>query len=148
MFGTLSMGCSFAATYGPARSQRATVEVSCTEEQYAPALDVAAAGGSLLYSAVGDQSTGARLGLAASAIAWAGSAVYGYMTTTDCRRAKDAAHRYHTKLLLRQIDLLNEAASEDERGEKVGEPGAPEQPGAPAPSFPLEESPAYVPPPP
>lgn len=139
-------GCSFLSVYGPARSQKASIAVSCTDERYAPALDVAASGGALLNSAFLDLSAGERFGLVAGALAYGGSAIYGYLTTIECQKAKDALHRYHTKLLLRQIDLLNETATQEAEGE---EPPAPPL-LAPPPALPMEDPsrgppPAYVP---
>lgn len=143
----LSSGCSALSVYGPSRTQRASIGVSCTDERYAPALDVGMGGASLLAAAVDDgRSTGARVGLATSAIAWGASAAYGYVVTAECRKAKDALHRYHQKLMLRQIDLLNEAASRDDDDDEQPEPPR-ELPAPPFPSAPVDND-TYVPPPP
>jgi hypothetical protein len=148
---TLSSGCSALSVYGPSRTQRASIGVSCTDERYAPALDVGLGGASLIWAAADDsRSTGARVGLATSAIAWGASAAYGYFVTAECRKAKDALHRYHQKLMLRQIDLLNEAASHDEdedEDEKEKAPPPREIPAPPFPSAPVDND-TYVPPPP
>jgi hypothetical protein len=106
-------GCSFAAVYGPAPLAKPTVAVSCTDERYAPALDVAAAAGALAGAIVETDKT-VQLLSALAVVGWGSSAIYGYLTTLECMKAKDAAHRYETKLMLRQIDLLNEAASQHE----------------------------------
>jgi hypothetical protein len=130
-------GCSFAAVYGPPASTKPSVDVSCTEERYAPALDVGAMGGQLIYAAAGDIDKDIRLAAVLGAVLYGGSAIYGYLNTLDCARAKDAAHRYHTKLLLRQIDLLNEAASQGGDSssappeETTPAPAPPEQPTSP-----------------
>lgn len=147
---TLSSGCSALSVHGPSRTQRASIGVSCTDERYAPALDVGLGGASLLWAAVDDtRSTGARVGLATSAIAWGASAAYGYFVTAECRKAKDALHRYHQKLMLRQIDLLNEAASHDDDEDDDAEKAQPprEVPAPPYPSAPVDND-TYVPPPP
>lgn len=151
---TLSSGCSALSVYGPSRTQRASIGVSCTDERYAPALDVGLGGASLLSAAFDDShSTGARVGLATSAVAWGASAAYGYFVTAECRKAKDALHRYHQKLLLRQIDLLNEAASrsgddEEEDDDHEAERAPPrERLSSPPPAPPVDND-TYVPPPP
>jgi len=133
-----SWGCSFFAVYGPTSSQKPAVDVSCTEERYAPALDVAQAGAALAYATGADINAEARAGLVSSALVYGGSAFYGYTLTMDCQKAKDAAHRYHTKLLLRQIDLLNEAAAKQE-------PSGPSAPAEPAEEAPVPPA-APVPP--
>jgi hypothetical protein len=151
---TLSSGCSALSVYGPSRTQRASIGVSCTDERYAPALDVGLGGASLLSAAFDDShSTGARVGLATSAVAWGASAAYGYFVTAECRKAKDALHRYHQKLLLRQIDLLNEAASraehdDDEAEDDEAEQAPPRNGMSPPPPAPPMNNDTYVPPPP
>jgi hypothetical protein len=147
---TLSSGCSALSVYGPSRTQRASIGVSCTDERYAPALDVGLGGASLLWAAIDDgRSTGARVGLATSAIAWGASAAYGYFVTAECRQAKDALHRYHQKLMLRQIDLLNEAAShDDDDDDDDDEPAPPPREIPPPPPAPPSNDDTYVPPPP
>jgi hypothetical protein len=132
-------GCSFLSVYGPAPTAKPVINVSCTEERYAPALDVAIMGSGLLEAATGDISTDARLGAVVGALIYGGSAIYGYLTTSECEKAKDAAHRYQTKLLIRQIDLLNESASQNEPS------SAPSVPLPPAAS--PEEDPTRPPPP-
>jgi hypothetical protein len=144
----LSSGCSALSVYGPSRTQRASIGVSCTDERYAPALDVGLGGASLLSAAFDDShSTGARVGLATSAVAWGASAAYGYFVTAECRKAKDALHRYHQKLLLRQIDLLNEAASRGDDEEDDEQPPKDLPPSPPPPAPPVDND-SYVPPPP
>jgi hypothetical protein len=144
-----SSGCSLLAVQAPAKSQKASIGVSCTDERYAPALDAGMAGASLGTALFGERSTGTNVALAVSTIAWGGSALYGYLVTGECQKAKDALSRYHTKLLLRQIDLLNEAAGQDDDEDEAKPP---ELPSPPPPAPPIEEyrpaPPAYVPPPP
>jgi hypothetical protein len=87
------------------------------------------------------------VGLATSAVAWGASAAYGYFVTAECRKAKDALHRYHQKLLLRQIDLLNEAASRGDDEEDDEQPPKDLPPSPPPPAPPVDND-SYVPPPP
>lgn len=136
-FTASASGCSFLSVYGPTYSPKPVVGVSCTDERYAPALDTATASTYLLGSALTDRTSGERAALVLAALAWGGSAVYGYMTTVECQKAKDADSRYHTKVLLRQIDLLNEAASQ----------GQPDETSAPS-DAPAEEPPPSHPAPP
>jgi hypothetical protein len=131
-------GCSLASVYGPAPSNQPRIMVSCTDERYAPALDFAATGVALGDAIVTD-SKGVR-GLAiVAALGYGASMVYGYMTTKDCMEAKNAAYRYHTHLLQKQYDVLDEFTAQGTPSEApAGAPplAAPPPQAAPAPAAP------------
>jgi hypothetical protein len=139
-------GCSFASVYGPVPSTNSRINVSCTDERYAPALDVGAAAGSVV-DALAANDKGARVAGFVGVVAFGASAIYGYMTTRDCMEAKNAAYRYHTRMLQKQYDVLDEFTAQ-------GTPSDPPPPPALSPSsvppssVPPSSVPPSVPPPP
>jgi hypothetical protein len=133
-------GCSFAAAYGPPASTKPRIDVSCTDERYAPALDVGAAAVSLADAAETDSKT-VRGAAIVAVVAYGASAVYGYMVTHDCMEAKNAAYRYHTRMLQKQYDVLDEFTA-------AGTPPEATPPTSPPPSLPAPSPPSPPPSPP
>jgi hypothetical protein len=145
-------GCSFAAVYGPAASTKPRIDVSCTDERYAPALDVGASAVSLVDAAETDSKT-VRGAAIVAVVAYGASAVYGYLVTHDCMEAKNAAYRYHTRMLQKQYDVLDEftaagtpsdATSTTPSPPAASPPSTP--PSLPAPSGAPPEAPPAMPP--
>jgi hypothetical protein len=141
-------GCSFAAVYGPAPATKPRIDVTCTDERYAPALDLAAAGVNLGELASGNLSDtkGARAAALLGALAFGASSIYGFVVTSECRDAKDAAYRYHTRILQRQYDVLDEFTSSSTPSDPVPGP-APGTVTSPNPSPRPRPAPPPSPPP-
>jgi hypothetical protein len=98
---SLSPGCSFVFVKGPPADQRGP-QVECTTGPAWPIVDTALSAGSavvgmreIMRKDVDAYAEGFRrlgVGLAiVGALAWAGSAYYGFTRTADCREAR-AAH--------------------------------------------------------
>ena len=138
-------GCSFAAVYGPAASTKPRIDVSCTDERYAPALDVGASAVSLVDAAETDSKT-VRGAAIVAVVAYGASAVYGYMTTHDCMEAKNAAYRYHTRMLQKQYDVLDEFTAAGTPSEATPPPAPPSLPAPSPPSTPPSLPPSGAPP--
>jgi hypothetical protein len=144
-------GCSFASVYGPAPSIKPRIDVSCTDERYAPALDVGAAAGAVVESVAASDKT-VRAAAFVAILGYGASAMYGYMTTHECTEAKNAAYRYHTRMLQKQYDVLDEFTAQGTPSDTPPPPPAPPAPQtipapppAPLPTLP-PEAPAPEPP--
>src|SRR6201986_1460325 len=82
-------GCSFASVYGPVPSAKPRIDVSCTDERYAPALDVGAAAGSVV-DAIASNNNAVRAAGFVGVVGFGASAIYGDMVTRDCMEGKNA----------------------------------------------------------
>jgi hypothetical protein len=97
-FVVVMSGCSVFALRAPDPTRKPGVDVACTVDNYAPAMDVSlvasSAGAAVAYE---EARVPALLGVAM----FIGSAIYGYSTTAKCARSKDEAYAYHAALLER-----------------------------------------------
>jgi hypothetical protein len=136
-------GCSLASVYGPTPSTKPRIDVSCTDERYAPAIDVGAAAGSVVGAIAANDKTERAFSFL-GILGYGASAVYGYMTTHDCMEAKNAAYRYHTRMLQKQYDVLDEFTAQGTPSDTPPPPPAPPAPQtvppspAPLPTLPPE----------
>jgi hypothetical protein len=138
-------GCSFAAAYGPVPSTKPRIDVSCTDERYAPALDVGAAAGSVV-GAIAANDNGLRAAGFVGVLGFGASAIYGYMVTRDCMEAKNAAYRYHTRMLQKQYDVLDEFTAQGTPNDTPPPPPPPGPPlAAPVPPSPVPPAPPALP---
>jgi hypothetical protein len=135
-------GCSFASVYGPVPSTTPRIDVSCTDERYAPALDVGAAAGSVV-DAIAANNNGLRAVGFVGVLGFGASAIYGYMVTRDCMDAKNAAYRYHTRMLQKQYDVLDEFTAQSTPNDTPPPPAPP--PAAPVPPSAVPPSPPTPP---
>jgi hypothetical protein len=133
-------GCSFASVYGPVPSTNPRIDVSCTDERYAPALDVGAAAGSVV-DAIGANGSALRAAGFVGVLGFGASAIYGYMVTKDCMEAKNAAYRYHTRMLQKQYDVLDEFTAQSTPNDTPPPP----PPAAPVPPSAVPSSPPALP---
>ncbi|HEX4404701.1 MAG TPA: hypothetical protein VH560_07725 [Polyangia bacterium] len=141
-------GCSFASAYGPVPSAKPRINVSCTDERYAPALDVGAAAGSVIDAVAANNNNGLRVVGFVGVLGFGASAIYGYMVTRDCMEAKNAAYRYHTRMLQNQYDVLDEFTAQGTPSEPPPPPIPPAPQASPTQSAPpLPTLPPEVPPP-
>ena len=134
-------GCSLASVYGPAPSTKPRIDVSCTDERYAPAVDLGATA-FLISDAIVTKSKEVRGVALIGALGYGASMVYGYMTTRDCMEAKNAAYRYHTRMLQKQYDVLDEFTAQGAPNEPVPAP----PPAAPPPAAAPDAAPLTPPP--
>jgi hypothetical protein len=142
-------GCSLASVYGPAPSTKPRIDVSCTDERYAPAIDVGVAAGSVVGAIAANDKTERAFSFL-GILGYGASAVYGYMTTRDCMEAKNAAYRYHTRMLQKQYDVLDEFTAQGTPNDTPPPPPLapqtiPPPPPAPLPTLP-PEAPSPAPP--
>jgi hypothetical protein len=92
-------GCSVIAVQGPPKSQKPRVDVACTVDGYAPALDLATAAGGVLSAFSNDPAIDSKGLLLLVSGAYLASGLYGLYTTSKCAKVKNAAYAYHAKLL-------------------------------------------------
>ncbi len=136
-------GCSFASAYGPVPSTKPRIDVSCTDERYAPALDVGAAAGSVV-DVIAANNNGVRAAGFVGVLGFGASAIYGYLVTRDCMEAKNAAYRYHTRMLQKQYDVLDEFTAQGTPNDVPPPPAPPTTPASSPASSPAP-SPAPLP---
>jgi hypothetical protein len=117
-------GCSIIAVTGPTPSQRPRVDVACTVDGYAPAIDRYLAAGLILGGLSGDDRLpDSKAAVVLTGGAYLASGLYGLHTIGKCAKAKNAAYAYHATLL----------RTESESGEPVPPtpPAAPFRPRTP-----------------
>ncbi|HTA21769.1 MAG TPA: hypothetical protein VK989_20890 [Polyangia bacterium] len=114
-------------------STKPRIDVSCTDERYAPAFDVGAAAGSVV-DVIAANNNGVRAAGFVGVLGFGASAIYGYMVTRDCMEAKNAAYRYHTRMLQKQYDVLDEFTAQGTPSDAL--PPVPPAPPAPSPLIP------------
>jgi hypothetical protein len=92
-------GCSLIAVMPPTKSQKPRVDVACTVDGYAPAIDLAGSTGGVATLFSNDPWTDSKALLLIGSAAYLGSGIYGLVTTGKCAKAKNAAYAYHATLL-------------------------------------------------
>ena len=145
VMGITTSGCSVFAVRRPATAKAERVDVACTSDPYAPALDVGSAAGgvaSLLASdSVNDSPGLVLIGTAAFLL----SAVYGYYWTAECAEQKNLAYEAHAEMLLRQMQLMDTSVRVTREKKRAAPPPAPPppppQPRPPTDEFDMEPKP-------
>jgi hypothetical protein len=144
----LAGGCSFFVMRAPAPPKKPRVNVACTEERYAPAIDLGSFAGSIGYAfASGGDAQILVPALIGSAV-YLASAVYGFRVSNECVLAKDEAYKFHARelrgqtALLRRIAEASESESAEDEDDGDGEKAAPARPAAPPVKPPASPPPA------
>ena len=133
VIGVTSSGCSVFAVRTPAKSKVERVDVACTSDPYAPALDVGSAV-SGVASVIASDSVQDSPGLVlVGTAAFLLSAVYGYYWTAECAEQKNLAYEAHAEMLLRQMQLMDTSVRVT-RDKKRPPPPPPPPPQRPPPA--------------